>query len=73
MSSPTRNSWIRAWVREGRGGMGWGGEGKEGRGGEGWEKGRGEVLLHGCWGGWTPLDTTLVYEVIYLIRCVPAG
>jgi hypothetical protein len=37
--------------------MGWGGEGKEGRGGEGWEKGWGEVLLHGCWGGggWTPL------------------
>jgi hypothetical protein len=36
--------------------MGWGGEGKEGRGGEGWEKGWGEVLLHGCWGG---MDATV--------------
>jgi hypothetical protein len=52
-----REELLRRGEGKGREGVGWDGEGRERKGEEGRDGKRagGEVLLHGCWGGWTPL------------------
>jgi hypothetical protein len=55
--------------------VGWDGEGRERKGEEGRDGKRagGEVLLHGCWGGWTPLLIGLAMNTRVIQRHPSAG